>query len=492
MPDFTCPACHADIEPDLVERTGQARCPFCGADLSNLGLPEPAMADVPGEMPDAAETPPTGESTRALAPVPAGSRIRIVESTADRLVLFIPPGGKNLIGLGFFALVWNLFLTVFTSLWIVGAVRGVNQGPKAPLVEIIPFFGLFWAAGLGMGWFWLRGRFERTFLLLDRERIVIQRILLGRKRLDETALGTAPRAALVESYQQNDKPVNRVEVTGANKAAKFGTALGDDEKDWLVDWINDFLGVPTGDEPKDAEKEDDEPDDDEADEADGDAPVRASSPISGDPIGARFRDAADAPGESSADADEPGSSDTLVVVVESTPERLHFWYAIAPGSPMRIFASLFLLAIGGILFAIVGYTAWNAFQGPLDFSRIVNGLYFLPFGALGLVIVAFALFIAFGRTTIDLTREQLVCQWSVGPVRYARRLPTASLHSVRVVRTSNNRVKNKRVQGSSSGPYTTCVASDGARTLPLTFLNDEPLAKQVASLVNRKLREMGF
>jgi hypothetical protein len=472
MPEFTCPACHAEIEPDLVERTGEARCPFCGADLSDLGLPEPALNEGPGETLDVGGPPPSGESTRALPPVPTGSRIRVVESTADRLVLFIPAGGKNVIGLGCFALVWNLFMAVFTSLWIFGSVRGGNQNdPKSALV-IVPVFSLFWVVGAAMAWFWLRARFERTFLLLDHGRIVIQQILLGRKRLKETALGAASRAALVESYQQNDRPVYRIEVTGVSGVAKFGTVLGDDEKDWLVDRINEFLGVRTA-EVTDS----DEP------------PVHDLSAATDGPVAPGPFDAAE---RCSAPAGESDCGDTHIEIVESTPERLKLWYAVAPGSPMRIYGPLFLLAFCAVWFGVLGFVAWNALEGPFDLSRVLHTLFFLPFVAVGLALVALALYIAFGRTTIDLTRAQLVCRWSIGPFHYTRGLATGSLSSVRVVRTQNSarngRVKNK----SGSGPYTTCVASDGVRTLPLTFLNDEPLARQIASLVNRKLHEMGF
>jgi hypothetical protein len=476
MPEFRCPACQAEIEPDLVERTGEAQCPFCGADLSDLGLPEPALDEGLAETRDAAGPPPTGEPTRALPPVPAGSAIRVVESTADRLVLFIPAGGKNVAGLGCFALAWNLFMAVFTTGWIFGSVRGANQNnPPSPLV-IVPVFSLFWVVGGAMAWFWLRARFERTFLLLDRERIVIQRILLGRKRLAETALGTASRAALVESYQQNDRPVYRVEVTGDRGAAKFGTPLGADEKDWLVDRINEFLGVRT-----EEVADDDEP------------PAGDSSRATDGPAAPRFSDTAD---PRSAPAGEPDCADTHLDIVESTPDRLTLWYAVARGSPVRLYGPLFLLAFSAIWLGFVGFAAKNALEGPLDLSTIFHALFFLPFIAVGLVLVTLALYIAFGRTTIDLTRVELVCRWSIGPFHCARRLPTGSLTSIRVVRKGNtarnSRVRKNRGSSSGSGPYTMCVASDGVRTLPLTLFNDEPLARQIASLVNLKWHEMGF
>src|SRR5262245_25036648 len=120
MSDFHCPECNASIEPDLIERTGQAECPFCRADLSALGLPEaePAAVAVADDAVSLAAV--TGQITRPLAELPAKSRITIVDSSPDRMVLYIPAGGKHATALGCFAVIWNGFMVVFTSAMIGG------------------------------------------------------------------------------------------------------------------------------------------------------------------------------------------------------------------------------------------------------------------------------------------------------------------------------------------------------------------------------------
>src|SRR5262245_21544350 len=137
MAEFVCPQCHAEIESDLIESTGKAECPFCGADLSTLGLPEPALVE-PADDGASAEAPAAaGEITRQLPALPEKSQIKIVEATDSRLVLYIPGGGKQAAGIGCFALIWNLFMCIFTPPFVFGFWQGGNNAP--PLVFIIPF-----------------------------------------------------------------------------------------------------------------------------------------------------------------------------------------------------------------------------------------------------------------------------------------------------------------------------------------------------------------
>ncbi len=103
--------------------------------------------------------------SKVLAPLPAGSQIRIVEADEDRLVLYIPGGGKSASGLVFFSLVWNGFVLLFTGVAMGGALRA-NGNDGAPLFGLVAFLGLFWTVGLLLGWFALKLKFERTFLLV--------------------------------------------------------------------------------------------------------------------------------------------------------------------------------------------------------------------------------------------------------------------------------------------------------------------------------------
>src|SRR5262249_3266273 len=262
-----------------------------------------------------------------------------------------PGGGSSATGVGCFAVAWNGFMCLFTVPWGFGMFQQGNDAP--PLLVMVGFLGLFWAVGLGIAAFWAKLKYERTFLLLDRDRLVIQRVLFNRKRLEETHLTSDSRAALVESYQQNDNPVYRIEVQGSLRAAKFGTALADSEKDWVVDRINDFLGragawaretPPTAQERATAIKN-----------------IPASckncgAPLTGELVkgavtcshcGAVFRSVVTRPEgslpvavvEKLVPADLP--PDGPIQIDEDTSDVLQFHYAAGSGSPLRWIVPLF-------------------------------------------------------------------------------------------------------------------------------------------------------
>lgn len=473
MPKPLCPSCHAEIEDDLLESTGRAVCPFCGADLAELGLAAGTRSEVEQPVGDDLAPPIFATVTRDLPPVPASSKLHIVESTADRLVLFLPPGSKQAEGLGCIALAWNLFLCIFTPLWFVPAFgAGGKNGP--PLLVIVPFLSIFWAVGLGMLYFYLRMKYQRTFLLLDRERIVVQRVLFGRKRLDETLLAPGSRAELVESYSQNDVPVYRVEVKGQNRAAKFGTPLSNEEKDWLVDRINEFLGV-------------------------------ADSPVEDDPVEEPIREPARVEPEPLPVID-PASlpADGDIEIEESTREHLRFNIQNRSGAPLRwlslTFAVPFTIFWYGMLFTMLGTMFFGkngVFNGKDAMDAILGvcfGLFFIPFFVAGLLPVGTTLFYCKGRATVDLTREKLTCRWHLGRVGYSRSVPTATIEKVGVESVSQTKTPRHARTRAQSLPI--CVVRAGPKSIWLTVFraSEDPNAAMhqiVASLLRAKLAEMG-
>ena len=76
--------------------------------------------------------------------LPANSRVRVVEESSDRLVLHVSGGGPRTRVLGWFAVVWNLFLFCFT--------------PAAMLVGQINGAGPVWGRALFLSGFWVIGR----------------------------------------------------------------------------------------------------------------------------------------------------------------------------------------------------------------------------------------------------------------------------------------------------------------------------------------------
>jgi hypothetical protein len=520
MPEYACPGCQAEIEPDLVERTGNAICPFCGAELSSLGLALPHAESRP-----AVDSPgggfESGSITRPLPPVPAGSTIKIVESTPERLVLFIPGGGGRASGLGCFGLVWNLFVVVFSAVFL-GTILFDKGGDAPPVLPVVGILSLFWLIGIGFIFFWIKFRFERTFLLLDPGRIVVQRVLFNRKRLSETILDAESRAELVESYRQNEKPVYRVEVRGTPASAKFGTALSDEEKDWLVDRINEFLGVRAGQGAENSAAVKGGAiaaaalisDAGQSSLVFPNACEKCAAPLPGLPVdgiltcehcGAPHRGqlvAVDIRPESAPpevydrltpDHLPPGSG---IHVIEATRDRLRLWFsAFAEGSAFR-----WIVPAMTIPFAIVWYVLLLGFivvllKAPIGFFVILPLLFMVPFVLAGLMPLGMGLFALRGRTTVDLTRESLTCRWSVGRFGYSRSLPTPLIDGLRLESSENSRVRNERAVGRNTvrvgGDTKACVVRAGGKALYPTLFQEESFSRQVVSLLRTQLADMG-
>jgi len=171
-------------------------------------------------------------------PLPPTSRIQIVESNENRQVIYIPEGGAKTRSLGNFVLVWILVTVVITWLWSQGEFND-----NLPVIGIV-IVGGFWFIGLGFASLWLKLRFTKTILLLERDRLVMQRVFLGFKSITETPFLADTKAKLVTAYTQNDDPVYSVAVISGTRRAEFGTQLSREEKDWFVEHINEFLRGP--------------------------------------------------------------------------------------------------------------------------------------------------------------------------------------------------------------------------------------------------------
>src|SRR5689334_6025699 len=102
----------------------------------------------------------TPSDSAIYPPQPKTGIIRIHQADADRLVLDIPPG-KSTGGIGCFAILWNGFMVVFTTIVFVAP----NHNDQKPALGLFLFLGLFWLIGLGIIYAWVKMRFERCFLL---------------------------------------------------------------------------------------------------------------------------------------------------------------------------------------------------------------------------------------------------------------------------------------------------------------------------------------
>ncbi|MBI3864636.1 MAG: hypothetical protein HY290_22385 [Planctomycetia bacterium] len=478
MAEFVCPECQAEIHADLIETTGRAECPFCGADLSSLGLPQPA--ELPSANWDAGDSSEARSIARVLPALPQKSRINVVESTADRLVFYFPGGGAQSTGLGCFALMWNGFMAVFTSAMVFGVAQGGNNNQQFPELGAIAFVGLFWAVGLGMAYFWIRMRFERTFLLLERQRVVIQKVLINRKRVDETVLMPESRAELVEAYSQNDSPVYRIELRGQTRAAKFGTSLSEAEKDWLVDRINEFLAPPAETNPA-------------TNPAAGLAPPETSATPDNPALPA---DQTVAPATPVAVRLEPGSlpADGPIRMDEDSPDMLKFHFTAAQNRGVRWGIAGFFLLFSAIWYGTTLSFLFKVGPSGFGFRMLFEILFMVPFLVVGLFPLGMGLMAAFGVLTVRVTRETLSCRWSVGPFGWTKRVPAGLISSVRLEapESSNPRVRRAGMGAKDSVSLQACVVRFGEKKLLLTLFQNADLQQQVTALVRTRLEDMGY
>jgi hypothetical protein len=443
-----CPECHAVLEDDLVTSTGSAECPFCGADVGDVAFDGDSNDGSPAS---------TGSRT-SHSGRPADSTIEIIESTRDRLVIHIPPGGKKARSIGCFAIAWNGFMAVFTSIWLF---VGVQDNGDAPLSVIIPFLGLFWLVGLGMAYWWVRMRFMRLYLLIDPSRVAIQRILFGRKSLKETHLGPNPFAELVESYQENDVPVYAVAIEGTDRTAKFGTALSREEKIWLVTIINSFFGHGTNDSDTSAR-------DDEASDSVGEA----IEPISPDSI----------------------TSTADIKILDADAGRLRFQLIPFPKHPIRY-------AIAG--FCLIFGIAWLTGMSVMLFAALGNGqedidIFPILISVFSLIAGTVPLFIAFavlhgGVVTVDLTQDQLHARWHLGPLGIGKKVSTGTISSVslrKAIEFEETDSKGRRRSVLSSDGKV-CMIQAAGNDIPLTSFHNITIAREVGGIILYQMDRMG-
>ncbi len=477
-----CPVCHADLDGILSSSGEIPTCPFCGSEL-----PSSALADA-GESSITTEPNDPTISASSLDPLPSSSKIEIIESDSDHLVLHLPPGGSRSKGIGLFALMWNGFMCLFTPPWFFAMQAG--EGP--PLYFIVPFLSLFWIIGLGFAYVWLRMKLTRTYLFLDHDRIVLQKTFLGRKSVEEANLNSDSYATLVESYRVNEQPVYRIEVNGDQSSVKFGTRLGKKEKNWIVDAINQVL-----------------------DRRSGRSPRQVVCPSCGTALSLDPSDPFSQPQRcSSCGAPLPASltrtnrrleipevtpkdlpADSMIQIEEDDIDFLKFSIPLAPPGKVRLMISIIFQIVG---FAFVATTAVSLLGELNDgINGIIGGLsvlFSLLFMLPGIVIFFLGMAIHRARITIQIDREWLTVRWHHGPLGYTKRFATDAIEKVQLLSNLDSfpQSTHPRSQRRRSGdlPLVPTVQV-GESFLPLTTFHPREVSQQVAGLVKTRLESLG-
>lgn len=439
-------------------------------------------------------------SRRKSPRIPTSTHLQVVEDAPDRLVVHIPGGGPQARGLGCFAVIWNLFMLCFTSLCVAFSF-GQAQGP--PWYFILPFLALFWAVGLGMAWFWLRMRFTRHNVLVEPERLVVQKLFFDRKSLEETAIDADSTVELVERYKQNNTPVYAVAVSGADRTIKFGTSLSDQDKRFLVHKIRLVTRL---EEPTEEERQRFIRNFPGNCTACG-APLPQPEPNAvfvacqhcGRSHSGEIASAAPA-GEDSVPFDDLAPSNLPpncgIEVDDTDLQRLILqfpafapkWRRVSAGVAgfVALFPAVFFVVIFNMLAIFLG--------GPFPTLQIAGSL------LIGLGLPAAAI-IALRRSSVyvELDRERLHCHWKIGPLNFRRELPISEIRQVVLTRKQDD--DESLIERRSAKPAIHigppadglgCVVVSATQRVPLTTsAHEEATSRQVAGLVRARLREFG-
>lgn len=237
---IVCPTCKEPITAGGIDAAKAVA--FCAACNASFALTEPA-----GAGPARVAAP---ENPRA-----------VLTRVGDRLAIGFPRGGFQGVGCFFsiFSLIWNGITWTMLLGIVIQTVAAAKQrtpaltperppGPlpvtsPGPLLAAPPidYFAIlflipFVLIGLITLFVAVYCVWGDAAVAMDREQILFERSLFGRKRISRFEMADVVDIRLAEAYKQNDQPVYGVGIFFKNRitALTFGSALPEDEKAWLA------------------------------------------------------------------------------------------------------------------------------------------------------------------------------------------------------------------------------------------------------------------
>jgi len=265
MPVFRCEAMGSggDVKRDQVEaanadeatRLFRAKGLFVTkvVEVTN-STDEATSSDASDSEPQMTESDGSDKEQSLAVEPPRGSGVQC-RLNGEQLILYIPP--SSAIYQGPFPFIAISFVGLLTLITLFAVFGGVEAGEARFVVPILCFLWLF---GLGLLYIYVRGRFGKTYVLVEPGRLVRRFDLFGRQRMREYSLDRNSWASLVADFSFDygggpsggsilwgwssggGKPVKHIHVTTADRPVKFGSYLSPEEKDWLVARINRHLG----------------------------------------------------------------------------------------------------------------------------------------------------------------------------------------------------------------------------------------------------------
>jgi hypothetical protein len=365
---------------------------------------------------------------------PSPDRIQIVESSPNRLVVYLPhcaSAGMVRVAPAMMQVALGLSLCVIFG----GAGIGVDGWLLVVIAAAIA------ARGLATLVEWSRERLTRMYLSIENGRFVAKRVLLGRQQIHEMILGPRPAAEIVTETNQN----GMIHVNGIAEQEEFGAWLTSHEQQWLVQAVN-RLNVANAAPP---------------------AAIRLGNGLLEEvpqPVGR-------------------GELHLIprIVVKEASDDRLCYRRRILGASwrlytflivQICVFAFIELHLRQGIAFG----AGWQWFL----FAVIA------PFFEVSLFLICVCTLLV--TLTIDLTADWLIADWRVGPVRVRRRLGTDRISRI-VIRYGTP--SPGRFQFVPASGLAMCLAVYGKRTFTLNFPGDLPTARRVGGILRHELARMG-
>lgn len=167
------------------------------------------------------------------SPEPLVSTKITKESVLGSQVWNIPASGRSG-GFLFFAAFWLAITSVVSGGFLYAFLSGkeIEKSGNFPDWALIPFFGIFWAVGIGMAYAGLRAKYAKHRVIIQGNTITIQRSLFFKTK--EKSLPDPVSIEQVVFYSQNYTPVYGIEIKARSGKFRFGSSLRDEEKAWLV------------------------------------------------------------------------------------------------------------------------------------------------------------------------------------------------------------------------------------------------------------------
>jgi hypothetical protein len=365
---------------------------------------------------------------------PSPQRIQVVESSPDRLVVYLP----HCASIGMLRVARALMqVALGLALCVTFGRAGIGLSGWL-LVAMAAAISLRGLATLAE---WSRQRLTQMYLSVEEGRLVVQRILLGRKQIHETILGPRPAAEIVTQMNQG----GTIHVNGVAGKEEFGAWLDPREQQWLIQAVN-RLNVTNASPP---------------------AAVRLANGLL-------------------EEVPRPVGRDELrliprIDVKEASNDRLCYRRRIL-GASWRLYPFL-IVQICAFAFTELELRQGNALGAGWQWFLLAV---VVPFFEVSLFLLCVCTLL--GTFTIDLTPDWLVADWRFGPVRVRRRLATDSISRI-VIRYGVP--SPGRLGFAPTGGLAMCLAVDGKQTFTLNSPGDLSTARRVGGILRHELARMG-